>query len=122
MKTKFYWLALLASAALIAPAQAGDHHGGGGGGGFAGGGFAPAGAASARGGGAGSFHSAPFRSFGGGRMIYPGQRFSSFGPYSSPSSAFRQPYINSNRGASIGSRQFAPGNFNRASRAGRLSN
>ena len=35
MKTKFYWLALLASAAMIAQANAGGHHGGGGGGGFA---------------------------------------------------------------------------------------
>src|SRR6202030_2352498 len=32
MKTKFYWLALLASAAMIAQANAGGHGGGGGGG------------------------------------------------------------------------------------------
>ena len=32
MKTKFYWVALLASAALIAQAKAGGHYGGGGGG------------------------------------------------------------------------------------------
>jgi hypothetical protein len=32
MKTKFYWVALLASAALIAQAKAGGRHGGGGGG------------------------------------------------------------------------------------------
>src|SRR6266567_5658151 len=40
MKTKFYWFALLASAALIGQAQAGGYHGGGGGmgGGFGGGG------------------------------------------------------------------------------------
>ena len=38
MKTKFYWVALLASAALIAQAKAGGHHEGGGG--FAGGGHA----------------------------------------------------------------------------------
>src|SRR5205823_5104988 len=35
MKTKFYWVALLASAAMIAQAKAGGHHGGGGGAGFA---------------------------------------------------------------------------------------
>src|SRR4029077_1025030 len=41
MKTKFYWVALLASAALIGQAQAGGPHGGGGGmgGGFGGRGF-----------------------------------------------------------------------------------
>jgi Putative peptidoglycan binding domain len=40
MKTKFYWVALLASAALIGQAQGGGNHGGGGGmrGGFSGGG------------------------------------------------------------------------------------
>src|SRR5437868_9795390 len=40
MKTKFYWVALLASAALIGQAQGGGNHGGGGGmgGGFGGGG------------------------------------------------------------------------------------
>ena len=32
MKTKFYWVALLASAAMIAQAKAGGHYGGGGGG------------------------------------------------------------------------------------------
>src|SRR4029077_16677257 len=36
MKTKFYWFALLASAALIGQAQGGGYHGGGGG--FGGGG------------------------------------------------------------------------------------
>jgi hypothetical protein len=40
MKTKFYWVALFASAAVIGQAQGGDNHGGGGmGGGFGGGGF-----------------------------------------------------------------------------------
>src|SRR6266481_8891130 len=40
MKTKFYWVALLASAALIGQAQGGPHGGGGGmGGGFGGRGF-----------------------------------------------------------------------------------
>jgi len=45
MKTKFYWVALLASAALIGQAQAGDPHGGGfGGRSFNGGGHAVGGA------------------------------------------------------------------------------
>src|SRR5947208_13786576 len=39
MKTKFYWVTLLASAALIGQVQGGDNHGGGMGGGFGGRGF-----------------------------------------------------------------------------------
>ena len=79
MKTKFYWVALLASAALIAQAKAGGRHGG------SGGGFAMAGHP------AQSQHAAPTFSgprgnFGGGRFMAPGQRFSS----GAPSSAFRQ--------------------------------
>jgi Putative peptidoglycan binding domain len=115
MKTKFYWVALLASAALIAPAFAGGQHGGGGGGGgrsFAGGG-------SARGGGGPSFHSMPAQSFGGGRMIYSGQRFSSIG-LRSP--GYRQQYFNPNGGAAIRARQFTPGNINRGNRSAQFSN
>jgi hypothetical protein len=67
MKTKFYGLALLASAGMIAQASAGGHHGGGGGG--------HAVAAPARGGGA-SFRSASARGFGRGRMFYAGRHFS----------------------------------------------
>jgi hypothetical protein len=107
MKTKFYWVALLASAALIAQAQAGGHHGGGGGN------FAAAGPGPARSGGSPSFHSVPMRSFGGGRMIYSGQRFPSVGMRSP---AFRQPYINSNGRAFVGTRQFTPGNISRGDR------
>ncbi len=99
MKTKFYWFALFASAALIAQAQAGGHHGGGGGS------FAAAGPGPARSGGSPSFHSMPMQSFGGGR-IYSGQRFSS--------PAFRQPYINSTSRAIAGTRQFTRGDINRA--------
>jgi hypothetical protein len=105
MKTKFYWFALLASAALIAQAQAGGHHGGGGAT-FA----APVGPARAA---APSFGSASAQSFGGGRMIYSGQRFSP---------AFRQPYINSNGRGFSGARQFTPGNINRGDRIARFSN
>jgi hypothetical protein len=51
MKTKFYWVALLASAALIGQAQGGDNHGGGGGFGGGGGRAGPVG-------GGGGFHAA----------------------------------------------------------------
>jgi Putative peptidoglycan binding domain len=90
MKTKFYWLALLASAALIVPAQAGGRQQGGGGG-FA----APHAGGGAHVAGPG-FYSGPRGNFGGGRMIYSGQRFSSFGMRSPSSPAFRQHSINTN--------------------------
>ena len=104
MKIKFYWVALLASAAMIAQAKAGGHHGGGGGGGFAMAAHpAPAHAA------APAFHSAPRGNFGGGRYIAPGARFSSY----NASTAFRQPrFVASDR--TFGrSRQFATGTANR---------
>ena len=73
MKIKFYWVALLASAALIGQAQAGGDHGGGGG--FGGGGFSGGGHVSGGGGRAGpvggGFRSGGFRAaspaFGGAR-------------------------------------------------------
>ena len=116
MKTRFNWFALLAGAALIAEAQgqAGGHHGGGG---FVGGGghiSSPAHAA------APSFHSAPQANFGGGRIVAPGQHFSSIG-VRSPNS-FRQPYINSSGGAAIGTRRFTSGNFNRGNGLTRFEN
>ena len=120
MKIKFYWVALLASAALIAQAQAGGRYGGGGGGG--GGHFSSARPGPARGGAVSSFHSMPMRNFGGGRMIYSGQRFSSVGMRSPSSAAFRQHYINSNGSASSGPRQFTPGNSNRANQLTRFEN
>jgi len=100
MKTKLYWLTLIMSAAMAAQARAGGHQGGGGT--FAapahgGGGFAR--------GGAPSFQSAPFARFGGGRMMYSGQRFSAPG--------FRSPYLSSNGRAFTGTRQFNPGSINR---------
>jgi hypothetical protein len=119
MKTKFYWFALLASAALIAQAQGDGHHGGSGG---MGGGFAAARPAPARGGAGSSYHSMPIRNFGGGRMIYSGQRFSSVGIRSPSSAAFRQHYINSNGAASIGPRQFTLGNSNRGNHFTRFGN
>ena len=110
MKTKFYWAALLASAAMIAQANAGGRYGGGGGG-FAAR-VAPARAA------APSFNSAASRSFGGGRTVYSGQRFSPTTLRSPSSTAPRQYYINPN----AGTRQFARGNINRADRPARFSN
>src|SRR5437588_4086552 len=120
MKTKFYWVALLASAALTAPVQAGgSSHGGGGGGG--GGHFAAAGPGPARSGGSPSFHSMPARSFGGGRMIYSGQRFSSVGMRSPRSMEFRPQYVHSNTVGSIGSSQVARGNINRVNRSNQFA-
>jgi putative peptidoglycan binding protein len=113
MKTKFYWFALLASAALIAQAQAGGHYGGGG---FAGGG---GGHISSHAGGP-SFHSAPHANFGGGgRFAAPGPRFLTMRGLSS-SNAFRQHYING--GAAIGRYQFTAGDFNRGSHMTRFEN
>ena len=80
MKTKFYWVALLASAAMIAQAKAGGHYGGGGG-------FAMAAHPAPAHAAAPAFNSAPRGNFGGGRYIAPGTRFSS----SNAPTAFRQP-------------------------------
>src|SRR6266576_6075520 len=102
MKTKFYWVALLASAAMIAQAKAGGHSGGGGG-------FtmaahpAPAHAA------APAFNSAPRGNFGGGRYIAPGTRFSS----SNAPTAFRQPRFVAADRTLARSRQFATGTATR---------
>ena len=109
MKTKFYWVALLASAAMIAQANAGGRYGGGGG-------FvarvAPARAAVP------SFNSAASRGFGSGRMVYSGQRFSPSMMRSPSSPAVRQYYINAN----AGTRQFTRGNINRANPPAAFSN
>jgi hypothetical protein len=74
MKTKLYWVALLASAALIGQAQGGGNHGGGGmGGGFGGGGHVSGGGGRAGpvGGGfrSGGFHAAA-PAFGGARRSF----------------------------------------------------
>ena len=113
MKTKFYWVALLASAALIAQAKAGDHHGGGGGGGFA----APHGGGGAHVGAPG-LYSGPRGSFGGGRFMAPGPRFSS---YHAPM-AFRQQRFGSSDRAFARSGQFATGTANRRFDAPRTLN
>jgi Putative peptidoglycan binding domain len=111
MKTKFYWLALLASAAMIAQANAGGHHGGGGGGdsGGSGGGSGPSN--SGRSGIVSSSRSMPMHTLGGGRMIYSGQRFSSARLYSPSITAFRPHYVSPNAQASIRSRQVARENI-----------
>ncbi len=103
MKTKFYWVALLASAAMIAQAKAGGHHGGGGGGGFALAAHpAPVHAA------APAFQSAPRGNFVGGRYIAPGARFSSY----NAATAFRQPrFVPADRTLAR-SRQFTTGTAN----------
>lgn len=117
MKTKLYWASLLASAAMIAQANAGGHHGGGGG---SGGTFAaPAAPSHAA---ASSFHSAGAGNIGAGRMIYSGHRFSPTGGRAiSPlgSSARR---IVANRSSSIGARQFTSRNIDGANHLNRSRN
>src|SRR5213594_2221683 len=107
MKTKFLGLALAASVATIAQANPGNVNRGGGGfhrggtGGFHGGAVArsaPAAHAPMRPGGVSSFHRTPARTYGS-RPVYSGQRYSSFGMRSSPSSAYRRPYISPSRGS-----------------------
>src|SRR5205814_1807055 len=110
MKTKFYWLALLASAAMIAQANAGGHHGGGG---FGGGGHAAPGGGGAR---ASSF--GPRGNFGGGRFMGPGPRFSS---YRAPMAFHQQRFGDSNR-AFGRNRQFGTGMANRRFDAPRTLN
>src|SRR4029077_10914560 len=119
MKTKLLAVALIASAALIAPAKAGNgHHGGGGGGNFAparsGGGGGPSfrSMPSAHFSGGGAFRSMPMRSFSGNRAIYSGQRFSSVAPPVQRSTEFRSQRFQSNVGASLAGRELARGSIN----------
>src|SRR5437588_236676 len=103
MKSKLYWVALFASAALIAQANAGGHHGGGGGG-FGGGGRGAPGGGGVR---ASSF--GPRGNFGGGRFMGPGPRFST---YRSPMGYGQRRFGGSDQ-AFGRSRQFATGMANR---------
>ncbi|HUE40757.1 MAG TPA: peptidoglycan-binding domain-containing protein [Chthoniobacterales bacterium] len=111
MKTIVLMAALVASAALIAPAQAGNgHHSGGGG--FvapARGGGAPSfrSMPAGRFGAAPSFRSMPMRSFSGNRTVYSGQGFSSAGARSPRMTEFGSRPLNSNMSAG---RQFTGGN------------
>ncbi|MEY2491289.1 MAG: hypothetical protein QOH24_240 [Verrucomicrobiota bacterium] len=112
MKTKFYWVALLASAAMIAQANAGGHHGGGGGG-FGGGGRGAPGGGGVR---ASSF--GPRGNFGGGRFMGPGPRFSSYrGPM-----GYGQGRFGGSDRAFGRSRQLAAGMSNRRFDASRTFN
>src|SRR3954447_12594756 len=93
MKTKLLGLALVASAATIAQANPGNvQRGGGGSHGGAVARGAPAAHSPIRSGGVSSFRSAPARTYGG-RPVSSGQRYSSFGMRSSPSFAYRRPYL-----------------------------
>ena len=110
MKTKFYWVALLASAAMIAQAKAGGFHGGGGG--FGGGVHAaPVGGGGGR---ASSFASHAY--FGGGRMMYARPGFSSMGARFPSTAAFQQRNFNPDR------RAFAPRTLGRTDQFTRSGN
>ena len=122
MKTKFYWVALLASAAMIAQANAGGHHGGGGGGDSDGSVAVSGPSNSGRSGAASSFRSMPMHTLGGGRMIYSGQRFSSASLHSPSPTAFRPYYANPNARASIRSHQMARENISRSNSIARSAN
>jgi hypothetical protein len=133
MKTKFYWVALLASAALMGQAQGGGNHGGGGGfggGGFSGGGHVGGGGRAGPVGGGGGFRGGGFhaaapafggarRSFGmgarGGGVGFGVPRYSSFRAHPS----YRQPVYYGRVGrsvpASIGARTAASRPQNRFS-------
>src|SRR6476619_7510881 len=100
MKTKFYWVALLASAAMIAQAKAGGHYGGGGG-------FAMAAHPAPAHAAAPAFQPAARGNFGGGRYIAPGAHVSS---YYGPTTFRQQRFVGSDR---TFSRSFATGTTNR---------
>jgi hypothetical protein len=119
MKTKFLWVALLGSAALIAQAQAGGRYGGGGG--ATGGHFASSHVAPARGGVRPSFRSMPAQNFAG-RIGYSNPRFSSVGMRSPSSAAFRQRSIASNEGAFVAPRRFTSITSNRENQVTRSTN
>jgi hypothetical protein len=101
MKTRFYWVALFTSAALIVQAQAGGPHAGG----FA---MAPHAAP--------AFHSAPRSNFGAGRFNAPGPRFSS---YRAPMAFHEQRFGGSDR-ALARSQQFATARANHRIDASRI--
>jgi hypothetical protein len=104
MKTKFCWVALLASAAMIAQANAGGHHGGGDGFSIA----APARPS------APSFQSTGIRNFGGGRLP-SGGRFPSVSSHLPSSTASRQHYTATTEP------RFNPENIGRGNRLARQS-
>jgi hypothetical protein len=111
MKAKFYLLALAVGAALAGSVQADGREGGVN---HAVASHPPAHASTT------SVHSISRGNFAGGRVMMPGQRFSSIGMRSTPT-AFRQYYVNPNRSALI-SRQFTPTTLNRSEGLTRFSN
>ena len=120
MKTGLLSVATLASAAMIAQANAGDYRAGGGG--FHGGAVAhaaPAARAPARAGGLSSMHPMPTRSFGS-RMIYPGQRYASFGMRPYRPTVFRHPSIYPGRATFTRSGPYTAATINQANRANRF--
>jgi Putative peptidoglycan binding domain len=110
MKTKFCLLVLTVGAALAASVHADGRHGDGN--------SAVASRAPARAS-ASSVHSMPRGNFVGGRAMMQGQRFSSIGMRSTPP-AFRQHYVNPNRGALI-NQQFTSRPLNRTEGLTRFS-
>jgi hypothetical protein len=121
MKTKFLWIAFVASAAMIAQVKAQVvRRGGGGVHAGAASHVAAAAPASVRPGGFSSFRSMPVRGFGG--RIYPSQRYSSFRMRSVQSSVFRRPYIYSNRATFMRSRQFTAATVNQRNYFPRVAN
>ena len=120
MKTKFYWLALLASAAMIAQANAGGHHGGGGDGGSDGS-VAASGLSNSGRSGTVSSRAMPTHTLGGARVIYSGQHFSSARLYSPSATAFGPHYVTPNAYASIRSRHIAGENNGRSNSIARSS-
>ena len=122
MKPKFLWFALTVSAATIAQANPGGYR-------AAGGGFhrgrvahaAPAAHAPARAGGFSSMHSMPTRSFGG-RMIYPGQRYSSIAMRPSRPAVFRRPNMYPSHVTYTRSGPFTAATINQANRLPRFAN
>src|SRR6266704_603473 len=122
MKTKFLWFALTVSAATIAQANPGAYRAAGGG--FHRGGVAhaaPAAHAPARAGGFSSMHSMPTRSFGG-RMIYPGQRYSSIAMRPSRPAVFRRPNMYPSHVTYTRSGPFTAATINQANRLPRFAN
>ena len=121
MKTKFLWIAFVASAAMIAQVKAQVvRRGGGGVHAGAASHVAAAAPASVRPGGFSSFRSMPVRGFG--RMTYPSQRYSSFRMRSVRSSVFRRPYIYSNRATFMRSREFTAATVNQRNYFPRVAN
>ena len=102
MKTKVYWLTLLASAAIVSQTQA--HGFGGGGAGFGGGHV-------------GGAH------FSSGPTGYSGPRFSSVGGMRYPNvTQFHPRVVNSNVGSSVAARQSTRESINRGNDVARFSN